>query len=361
MRTIIISQDYDGCYCIMTDAGFAAERDQINASYWRPFIAGGGDYAAQIKPIRDRYNAFLNDITVDAESVHVYVGSDRQSKDLDDLNADNNHNGSVFPALENLCRERTTLAKPWKFEPLLLADPLITGTEPYKRKRGEAYQHITKREEPQLSNSEPRVYFRDAAGKLKTSKRPLLLNQMWDAYRQNPEATELEFHFIDDRQDLIDDVLERLDPSEMPPNMTLVVSKFDYLGIMEEDAKALGQCGKVVSKNPASTRPVLLKETTPPALGKMDSEHRDTTNPIMQFFYDHPRIATGLLTSASMALLVLASCFVKGTDVSDAKLALGASTLAGTGLGFFMPERTEKAKKDAEDDVLKLPYPAPSD
>lgn len=349
-KITFISQDYDGCYCIMTDAGFVAERDGLNAkTYWHPFIAKGGDYAAQIQPIRDRYNAFLNDITIDAARVHVYVGSDRQSKHLDDLNDHNHHNGSVFPALENLCREKTTLAKPWQFEPLLMADPVITGAEPYSRRRGEAYQRITSKDADQLGVTEPPTYFRDAAGKVKISKRPILLNQMWDAYRQNPDATELEFHFIDDRQDLIDDVLLRLNPAEMPPNMTLIASKFDYLGFIEGSDKALDQCGRLVSTNPAPPKPLLLKEATPDTLAAKEPEDSAATNPLLQSLSDHPRLASGLLGAASTALVMLLASLASGANVADTRLAVGAGALAGGGLGFFIPDSTKDPKTDAKD------------
>ena len=52
----------------------------------------------------------------------MYVGSNRQSYRLDKWNEHNNKNGSVFPALEALCQTRTTVGRPWTFEPFLLAD-----------------------------------------------------------------------------------------------------------------------------------------------------------------------------------------------------------------------------------------------
>ena len=257
-KITVISQDYDNCFAIMTQEGFNAEFYGRNKATWESeFIAKGVDIVARTESTREQYNAYLTAITRDANAVRVYVGSDRQSDDLDKLNAAKNGNGSVFPALETLCREKSTVEQPWQFEPLLLADPLIPGAEPYLRARGEAYRRISESREPQLRVTERPTMFTNNEGRLAASKRSMLLNQMWDAYRQNPDADALDFHFIDDREDLINDILTRLNPADMPPNMTLKVSKFDYLGMLAyQDPEALKHCGTIVSTRPSPRLPV---------------------------------------------------------------------------------------------------------
>jgi hypothetical protein len=239
-KVTIISQDYDNCFAIMTNVGLHGEFNGVNKKSWESYRKQGKDLEI-IASMRQKYNEFLTEITKDSAEVHVYVGSDRQSFALDRLNASINKNGSVFPALVDLCNERSAAAQPWVFEPLLLADPKVDGSKPYQRQRGEAYRRMLAPGTFQLEVLEPPVNF-DVN---KQSKRPMLINQMWDAYRQNPDADELAFHFIDDRDDLIEDILKNLDPKEIPPNMTVVVSKFDYIGEVMKEPEAMHYCGTI--------------------------------------------------------------------------------------------------------------------
>ena len=266
-KVTIISQDYDNCYSIMTSDGFLAEFNGRNRNYWAKKAV---DKMALTAKTREKYNAYLTVITRDATRVQVYDGSDRQSYLSDQVNIAHNGNGSVFPALEGLCRDRNTPRQPWLFEHLLMADPLVSGTEPFLRERGMAYQRILAGHPEQLSPSDKPTVFINKDGRQVVSKRPMLLNQLWDAYRQNSDATELEFHFIDDKQDLIDDVLGSLNPLDMPPNVTLIVSKFDYIGVLGfNDPTALAACGTIVSARTALRIPV-YEEPSLPAETKTD-------------------------------------------------------------------------------------------
>lgn len=248
-KIVIISQDYDGCYSIMTDAGYNGEVNGRNKKTWQWYKSNGTEAIEIINPIREKYNNYLSSLTIDANEVHVYVGSDRQSYTLDNNNNHNNKNGSVFPALEALCHARTSEKQPWQFEPLLLADPKDKENNPYGRSRGTAYQQMKKPNAKQYEVNEPSINF-DYKGKKTHSKKPLILNQMWDAYRQNPKDTELEFNFLDDRQDLIEDVLS-LNPVLMPPNMILIVSKFDYIDMVVNKKGDIYRCGEITSKLPS--------------------------------------------------------------------------------------------------------------
>ena len=93
-KITVISQDYDNCFAIMTQEGFNAEFYGRNKATWESeFIAKGVDIVARTESTREQYNAYLTAITRDANAVRVYVGSDRQSDDLDKLNAAKNGNG----------------------------------------------------------------------------------------------------------------------------------------------------------------------------------------------------------------------------------------------------------------------------
>ncbi len=222
MKKCILSLDYDACYSILTPEGYDAEVERTNYEFWHD---GSHDPDTILNAIRSKFNDYLTLITESSDAISVYVGSDRQSHTLDELNQKkNNHNGSVFTALETLCKARTTEAKPWIFEKLLLADPLMRDGGAYERERGLAYRQMKNRDALQFELKEKRN---------PNSKYDLILNQMWDSYRENPGAEALEFHFIDDRKDLIDDLISRMDPTKMPPNMTLMVSRFDYISHVE--------------------------------------------------------------------------------------------------------------------------------
>lgn len=237
MKTrVILSLDYDGCTSIIAEGGVKAELEgQNKEEYEKPKY---DTFKARLLQTPQQYKQYLDQITAGADAVSVYVGSDRQSYTLDKWNADRNKNGSVFPALEALCQTRTTVGCPWTFEPYLLAD---TGFE-----RGEALRRIKSETPPHLEAPESNG-----------SKIPLLLAQMSDAYRQYHGET-LEFHFVDDRQDLIDDICENLDPHLIPPGMTLKISKFDYFGIANQDPGSLCQVAEILSSQaPQIVQPIV--------------------------------------------------------------------------------------------------------
>jgi len=215
---VILSLDYDGCTSIIAEGGLTAELEAPGKKekYEHPAYV---EVKARLLETPQQCNQYLDQITAGADAVSVYVGSNRQSYSLDKRNENKNKNGSVFPALEALCQTRTTVGCPWTFESYLLAD---TGSE-----RGEALRRIKSGTLPHLE-----------APEYGESKIPLLLAQMSDAYRQYPGET-LEFHFVDDRQDLIDDICEKLNKHLIPPGMTLKISKFDYIGIANERREKL--------------------------------------------------------------------------------------------------------------------------
>ncbi len=245
MPRVIISQDYDGCYSIVAPGGVEHERTGKNlVHYSNP---SNRDLTRRMEDTPRQYMEYLASISAGADAVSVYVGSDRQSYGLDQLNARKNKNGSVFSALQILCNEQNTATCPWTFEPFLLAD----GSDP----RGTALRKIRENDVPHNEAPQP------IGGK--SSKIPLLIAQMNDAYRQYPGEA-LEFHFIDDRQDLIDDILNRLDPAKIPPGMTLKVSKFDFISIAFELPGALGLVGQITSTVPlevTATSPIPIAVT----------------------------------------------------------------------------------------------------
>lgn len=217
-KRTVISQDYDGCYSITTPVGLKAELDGSNrAAYSNPSNSNCVD---SLNNMRTYYHDYLTEITLSADAVSVYVGSDRQSVELDRLNAEIHKNGSVFFALMELCHTRSTDKQPWTFEPFLLSDGKERGAALMAMRpiHGESELDFNARQLP-------------APIKTKSSKIPLLIAQMQDARREYPED-EIAFYFVDDRQDLLDDILRHLKPEDIPPGLTLHISKFDYIGVI---------------------------------------------------------------------------------------------------------------------------------
>ena len=139
-KRVVISQDYDGCYSIVASGGVDAELKGTNQKFY--LDPKYQSLVTRLRQLPDTYKHYLTDITAKAHAVSVYVGSDRQSFRLDQHNASKNRNGSVFPALRELCYTRTTITCPWTFEPFLLADTEHT--------RGEALRRMDSISEDQL-------------------------------------------------------------------------------------------------------------------------------------------------------------------------------------------------------------------
>ncbi len=237
-KKVVISQDYDGCFDIMTKEGAEAELVR-NKWYWFDLCKESGIATdARLELTRQKYNDYLSSITQDADSVHVYVGSDRQSYALDRHNAKVHSNGSVFSALQKLCKTRSSANQAWVFEPLLLADPDDKSVRPYGKRRGEAHRAI--------GSVNEHLY----CAEKESSKVKLILHQIWDAYRQNPRIDEIEFHFIDDRKDLLDDILKNVSHDLFPQDVawTFKVTKFDHQAVMSDEEKGPFVYGEVDTK-----------------------------------------------------------------------------------------------------------------
>ena len=224
IKRVVISQDYDGCYSIVAPNGVENERNGHNKQIYKQYP----DLNSKLEKLPGLYNGYLTDLTKEAELVSVYVGSDRQSKELDELNIRRNNNGSAFSALKSLCEKRNQKdGKTWTFEPFLLAD----GNNP----RGSAFERMKNSSGPQLHAPEPSRNTDEG----RPSKIPLLRAQMRDIRKQYPND-EIEFNFIDDRQDLIEDICKYLQPKDIPAGICLKIHKFDYIGVLQDEPNALG-------------------------------------------------------------------------------------------------------------------------
>lgn len=253
-----ISQDYDGCFSLIPEGNieiFVEQYKTVLSRHYetkRSWFAQKGDpdllIKQQIEKVcsdmtetfrqsRSQFLAYINEsVTADAELVRMYVGSDRQSYQADKENDEANHNGSVYRALIEFCEQQNKITpKDWQLEPLLAADRYDARSGINRDElRGRALRLMETPQAPQLGYDAMKVgpSFIDMDKKKRASKWPVLLNQMWDLYRENP-GHELEFHFIDDRDDVLLDIETHLKTNiaELPPGMVVKLSKFDYVSI----------------------------------------------------------------------------------------------------------------------------------
>jgi hypothetical protein len=263
-KRVVISQDYDGCYSIVAPNGVENERNGHNKQIYKQYP----DLNSKLEKLPILYNDYLTDLTKEAESVSVYVGSDRQSKALDELNIRRNKNGSAFSALNSLCEERNQKdGKTWTFEPFLLAD----GNNP----RGSAFERMKNSSGHQLEAPEPSRNTDEG----RPSKIPLLMAQMRDIRKQYPND-EIEFNFIDDRQDLINDICKYLKPKDIPEGICLKINKFDYVGVLQDEPNALGFVKAI------SNVPVMVAEKEPPKVVEIPLNF-DKIKEIIQDYTEH--------------------------------------------------------------------------
>ncbi len=184
MKIVVFSIDYDGCGDILFN--------EIKAKY--------PQHKETLQWLANSFLQCLKDIAASADHVILYVGSLRQSIEIDHRNCENNKNGLCFLNYEQLCRENK-----WEFNKLLLADvenKLLTG----KAMQDEQYTCIPS-----------------------TNKIDIVQNQFADI-SSNHATDEINFYFIDD--DPNNEILNSLKNhfqiknQTIPPNITPHFERF---------------------------------------------------------------------------------------------------------------------------------------
>ena len=237
---VVLSHDYDGCFDIHHD-GWVQTAIKNYEKYIRRKLTRSEtdairmDYSLLVANYRMQHRAFLKEATEGATKVKIYVGSDRQSYRLDKLNDNHNSNGSVFKEIPAFCASQNIAEKNdhWSFEPLLMADPKDPdpSSGKYARQTGKAYaliqSGVSQDKQLNTSHADMSMFHSKMTGRMQSSKYPMLLTQMWHAHRQNPHA-KIKMYFVDDRKDLMRDLKKRLKASDIPPNIELSLTIFDY-------------------------------------------------------------------------------------------------------------------------------------
>jgi len=244
-RTVLIL-DYDGCASVAVDSILKKELE-------KPFYkAQPTDTPDEIKrkekscvALRTavaEFKAYIKEVTKNSSAVSVYVGSDRQSKAMDAHNARANDNGSVFPAMKELCASISTKERPATFEPYLLPDR--------KDHRGETLRNIEKDGKTFLPITHADAKKGDLIVKTEfilptgvkaaveaNSKVELIKSIIKDAETAYPDD-ELEFMFVDDRELLATNVIENITESDFGTNTkSFSVAKFSFAQFVYEATK----------------------------------------------------------------------------------------------------------------------------
>src|SRR5262245_33268996 len=145
---------------------------------------------------RNTLNGYLDSITENADAAVLYSGSARQMKSTDKSNAKRNKNGLCYLNYEILAAR-----KYWFFNNLRVTPPLSLYSEPPDEIDEKAYEIQTKIE--------------------------ILLRQLADAAKNHPNYS-IDFHFIDDRKDIVDGVRSffKANPHTIPENIKLHLRRF---------------------------------------------------------------------------------------------------------------------------------------
>ena len=195
-----ISIDYDGCLCHSGYLSTPIAR--------RDIVAANKEFLNFIKEQNKSYSKSI-----------VFVGSNRQSKAVDDCNASaGGGRGSCFPAIKRIADELEVT-----FDPFLLAD--IYGN----LKSGTSYSRAVGEKEVEKEWEHAKWMFDE-------TKATILYAQMHKMACDNPEE-EIVFDFYDDRKNILESLqgFYKKYPELIPLNVTLNLCK--YRGSMSSEIK----------------------------------------------------------------------------------------------------------------------------
>ncbi len=233
--------DYDGCCCAL-DPSVMIGKKNIHGQY-EPYIQVGefyqrGKYAAHANYykkwvpelfdiIKEQLETYFKGAIANAETVDLYVGSNRQSHSLDLHNAENNKNGSCFRVYEDYATSHNMT-----FQKLLLSDA------------EDEYGQLRPVDERQVTSMDSQPYDAPTCEFDKLKTRTLLI-QLQDLAKRypNPED-EIELTFIDDdeKNSIIPALLQSFaeiyqNPelrATLPQNVTIKCIKFDWFLALQE-------------------------------------------------------------------------------------------------------------------------------
>ena len=221
-KVTVISLDYDGCGCVLNDDFAALGIEKIlglNDDKFKENLKNEGklenveSYVASVsQTIKEFLEAKLGEYTK-SNPVDLYVGSNRQSIEFDNSNAERNKNGSCLKSYPEYAEDK----EGWTFRPLLLADKF---DESGSVRGGVGKVGLA------IKNN---AYYCEY-DKLKTLT---IEEQLKDVFKNHGDDKEITFVFIDDDSDNDYKIIPALQSkfSSMVPsglNVTLKLVKFDW-------------------------------------------------------------------------------------------------------------------------------------
>jgi len=215
----IFSLDYDGCSDILFDE-LIVGLDPTNSE------------KKELLHQRKNLEKFLDEKATESSETELYVGSLRQSHDLDEENHRQSKNGRCLTNLPKLSDEKL-----WKFRRLLLAD------EQNKKAAGTAFEDKRLKCKLGLKNNA-----------IKSFKIATLMAQLCDASKNHPDK-KIHFYFLDDdnRDYILSGIQQYVEHdinfTKSYPNICLYLIKFDWYGEAVEKTRTL----KEFARFPAET------------------------------------------------------------------------------------------------------------
>lgn len=270
MKICIFSLDYDNCACVLDTETLLGKKSE-EGKYKKFKTERGqaiGNYAAianyyknfprAVEQVKQMFEQEIQLHIPEGSSVELYIGSNRQSKSLDDGNAAKNQNGSSFEVLKNYAIQHNMI-----FRPLLLAD--VDNGDP----TNPTALHL--------------ALNRPLAEQLECKFDPLksrtIIAQLQDAARNHPN-NEITFVFFDDdeQNSIIPHLKTQLelaykDPelkNTLPKKLNLNLCKFDWFPPLENLLKSNNSeksVERIIAKTTAlkfdQTKASLEEKTTP--------------------------------------------------------------------------------------------------
>jgi hypothetical protein len=213
---VAIVADYDGCWDFIAPLGPSNMKawPRLAHMYPKPAKKGGWTFDA----LADALETAIESITSERDEVHLFVGSVRQSVELDRKNAEVSQSGSCHQAFQVMAKERG-----WKLNKALLDD---YGNCLLLPSPNHDFTWFLERAEKSGTRwgAEPR---RDHAlpEQQDRLKSLIITNAVAQLLKTNP-GDEIDLYFFDDRVEL----LEAAHSVKVPANIRLHTVWFDHYG-----------------------------------------------------------------------------------------------------------------------------------
>ncbi len=207
-RKVALSFEWDGCGEIL-DLPY----NQFINKYMRLITQSDRDYLKRVlELIKKLFLSYLKELGEDASS-ELFVGSLRQSLNLDNEGTKQFDNKACFPVLKRIANEND-----WTFNPLLLAD---------------IYDEQDNERKPPLKLGTA-MYDKQYDTCIDAHKIDIVSTQIQELAIKYPNE-EIDYYFIDNDEEVLERLCQYFEdyPEHKPQNISLHLMKFDWFSIFE--------------------------------------------------------------------------------------------------------------------------------